>query len=173
MGISGCGKSRVGRLLAADLGCPFIEGDDHHDASCTAKMRAGIPLTDEDRWPWLDRIGAAMQLEVAKHGVAVAACSALKQTYRDRLIASVNGRLSFVLLEIERADAVARLENRTGHFMPASLLDSQLALLEPPSQENALTLDARQSPSELLKAIRDWLPVRSQPHSPLSHTPEA
>jgi len=158
MGVSGCGKSTVGRLLADELGCRFIEGDEFHSDSNIAKMRAGHPLTDADRWPWLDRIGKAMQIEMAKSRVAVASCSALKQDYRDRLVATIGVPTAFVLLDVDQAELLTRLQTRSDHFMPVSLLESQLASLERPTHEdNALILDAGASPMELCKAIRQWM----------------
>jgi gluconokinase len=158
MGVSGSGKSTVGRLLAAELGCPFIEGDDLHDASSIAKMSSGQSLTDQDRWPWLDRIGHAMQASISKHSVVVVACSALKQSYREKLMHVVSAPLSFILLEASREELLTRLHNRSDHFMPARLLESQLAQLEPlEDSECALTLSASAPPSELCKAIRAWL----------------
>lgn len=162
MGVSGCGKSTVGRLLATQLGCSFIEGDSLHSASSVAKMKVGIPLQDEDRWPWLDRIGIAMQANVEKDGVVVASCSALKSRYRDRLAGAMSGRLSFVFLDASRAVLQARLATRADHFMPGGMLDTQLNTLErPTSSENALTLTAISPPAELCESIRKWLAARA------------
>ncbi|UYY79553.1 gluconokinase [Sphingomonas sp. R1] len=141
MGVSGCGKSTLGALLAEALGCPFLEGDAFHAPEAVAKMRGGEPLTDADRWPWLDRLSAAVTQSMARHGRAVAACSALRSVYRDRLRHRIAAPVQFVLLEADRAALVARMARRPGHFMPTSLLDSQLATLEPPSPaETALVL---------------------------------
>jgi carbohydrate kinase (thermoresistant glucokinase family) len=137
MGVSGCGKSTVGAALAARLGLPFIEGDALHDPASVAKMAAGAPLCDADRWPWLDRIGAA--LATPPDG-AVAACSALRRAYRDRLRAAVPG-LAFLHLTGDRATIAARMATRPHHFMPPALIDSQFATLEPPEAESdVLTL---------------------------------
>jgi gluconokinase len=150
MGVSGCGKSTLGALLAEALGCPFLEGDSFHSPEAVAKMHGGTPLTDADRWPWLDRIAAAATESIADFGVAVAACSALRLAYRDRLRAGIDRRTQFVLLEADRAQLLARMSSRPGHFMPPSLLDSQLATLERPlPAEAALILPALLPPSTL------------------------
>jgi len=141
MGVSGCGKSTLMRDLALHLACPALEGDEYHGAANVAKMRAGQPLDDADRWPWLDRLGTAIGATVRADGPAVAACSALKRSYRDRLAHAAGVPLLFVLLDGAHAELAARLTGRTRHFMPASLLDSQLATLERPApDECALTL---------------------------------
>jgi gluconokinase len=137
MGVSGCGKSTVGEALAARLGLPFIEGDVLHAPASIAKIVAGRPLDDADRWPWLDRIGAAL---AARPEGAVAACSALRRAYRDRLRAAVPG-LAFLHLAGDRATIAARVAARPGHFMPPALIDSQFATLESPEAEpDVLTL---------------------------------
>jgi len=158
MGVSGSGKSAVGRLLAGELECAFVEGDELHSNDNIAKMRSGQPLNDEDRWPWLDRIGSAVQVAASTSGIAVTSCSALKKRYRERLAQASTLPTSFVLLDISRATLLARLQQRTDHFMPASLLDTQLALLErPTSEENALLLNADQPPAVICRMIREWL----------------
>lgn len=150
MGVSGCGKSTLGTLLAEALHCPFLEGDDFHSRESIAKMRSGEPLGDADRWPWLERIGAAIAQSVADHGVTVAACSALRRCYRDRLRATVGGPVRFILLDNDRDRLLERLAGRAGHFMPASLLDSQFATLERPlAEEQAITLATEDSPLQL------------------------
>ena len=158
MGVSGVGKTTLAQALAAAMKCPFIEGDSLHDERSVAKMRAGQALTDEDRWPWLDRVGAALKESASQHGVAVGACSALRKCYRDRLRATASANTRFILLLAPRQTLEARMSTRTGHYMPTSLLDSQLATLEMPSAEDGvLMLDARQSPAELVGAILYWL----------------
>jgi gluconokinase len=158
MGVSGSGKSTLGRLLAQQLACRFIEGDELHAPAAVAKMRSGQPLTDEDRWPWLDRLGGVLHEAVEKDGLVVGACSALKYRYRERLGSIVAEPISFILLETDQAELSRRLGSRENHYMPASLLASQLDALERPSDgERALILDARQSPAELSRASRDWL----------------
>jgi gluconokinase len=151
MGVSGCGKSTLGTLLAEALHCPFLEGDDFHARAAIEKMRRGEPLGDEDRWPWLERLGRAAGQSIAERGMAVAACSALRIRYRDRLRATIGQPVRFILLENSRERLLARLAHRPGHFMPASLLDSQLATLERPlAGEDAITL-LSEDPPELLR----------------------
>jgi carbohydrate kinase (thermoresistant glucokinase family) len=136
MGVSGSGKSTVGSGIAAALGLHFIDGDSLHSPENVARMQAGTPLRDDDRWPWLDRIGAA--LADAGHwpqGVVVA-CSALKRVYRDRIRAAAPG-VRFVFLEGSKALIGSRMAARRGHYMPAALLDSQLRTLEPPGADEA------------------------------------
>ena len=136
MGVSGCGKTTAGLALAERLGTRFVEGDQLHPQANVAKMAAGIPLTDADRWPWLDAVGAAL----AGDAPVVASCSALKRSYRGRLRAQAGARLCFLHLAGDRAALAQRMVERPGHYMPVSLLDSQLATLEPPSADEALTL---------------------------------
>lgn len=135
MGVSGCGKSSVGALLATRLGLPFIEGDVLHPESNVRKMAEGTPLTDEDRWPWLDIIGAELAKALDAGTGIIISCSALKRVYRERLRAAASGRLSFVFLEGSHELLASRMGARTGHFMPTSLLTSQLATLEVPTGE--------------------------------------
>jgi len=157
IGVSGSGKSTLGAGLAADLGCPFLEGDDFHSPASVAKMRAGEPLVDDDRWPWLDQLGAAIGRAVAEAGVAVVACSALKRSYRERLSAAAGVPLRFVLLDAGRGELARRLVARPDHYMPASLLDSQLAALErPAADEPAVTLDASQPREVLTQEALAW-----------------
>ncbi|PDT04519.1 gluconokinase [Rhizobium chutanense] len=135
MGVSGCGKSSVGERVAAQNGMPFLEGDQLHPAANVEKMAKGIPLTDDDRLPWLDRIGEEIRAaQKASQGLVVS-CSALKKSYRDRLRQAAGGRLAFVFLDGSRKLLLSRMQARQGHFMPASLLDSQLQTLEPPTGE--------------------------------------
>ncbi len=158
MGVSGSGKSTLGALLARTFDCAFLEGDDFHAPDAIAKMRGGAPLTDDDRWPWLDRLGHALEAEVADHGCVVAACSALKRTYRQRLATAIGPGARFVLLDNDRAVLLRRLTDRPGHYMPPSLLDSQLQTLEPPrADEPVLTLDSNTSPDRLCAAVANWL----------------
>jgi gluconokinase len=135
MGVSGSGKSSVGERLAVRFGLPFVEGDGLHPAANVEKMSKGIPLTDEDRMPWLNTVGGTIAEALARGGGIVVSCSALKRKYRDRLRASAGGRLSFVYLEGSKALLTARLGIRRDHFMPAALLDSQLKTLEVPTGE--------------------------------------
>lgn len=158
MGVSGCGKSTLGALLADALGCPFLEGDSFHAPEAVAKMRGGQPLTDGDRWPWLDRLGGAVAETVAAQGMAVAACSSLRTAYRDRLRRRIGGPVQFVLLDAGREQLLARMRARPGHFMPPGLLDSQLATLERPGADEAvLTLAADSPPTALCATVLDHL----------------
>lgn len=154
MGVSGSGKSLVGKALAKALGVPFIEGDSLHGEANVEKMSKGIPLTDEDRWPWLARVAGALAAGQEAHGGAVAACSALKKSYRDYLGEKVGTRLRFVFLKGSKAVLAERLSMRPDHFMPLSLLDSQLATLEEPSaDEDAVTIDIDASPEKVTAAV--------------------
>ncbi|MBB3356056.1 gluconokinase [Rhizobium lentis] len=142
MGVSGCGKSSVGEKLAEALHLPFVEGDALHPAANVEKMSKGIPLTDEDRVPWLDLIGKRMQASLEKGEGIIVSCSALKRIYRDRLRAAAGGNLFFVYLEGSKALLTKRMGERKGHFMPVSLLESQLATLEVPTGEpGVVTVD--------------------------------
>ena len=150
MGVSGCGKTTVGRMLGEALGWPFFDADDFHPEANVAKMRAGTPLTDDDRWPWLDRLVAEMGAIDHRGDHAVLGCSALRQAYRDRLARA--GDVRFVYLKGDRDTIAARLASRSGHYMPPTLLDSQLATLEEPT--NAIVVDIRLSAEEQVAAIR-------------------
>jgi gluconokinase len=151
MGVSGAGKTTVARLLAERLGWDLAEADDLHSAGNVAKMSAGIPLTDEDRWPWLDRVATWTRTHTAAGIPGVITCSALKRTYRDKL---AGDNAVFVHL-VGARDAIAeRLAGRVDHYMPASLLDSQFALLEPTqSDENAFSLVVGSYPAEAAAEI--------------------
>ena len=155
MGVAGCGKTKVGQALAARLGWRMIEGDRLHPSANVQRMSAGLPLTDEHRWGWLDAIGAEIAAAERDRLGAIAACSALKRKYRDRLRGFAREVL-FIHLAIDKATARDRVASRQGHFMPASLIDSQFADLEPPgTDEGAITLDARQPIAELVaEALR-------------------
>lgn len=151
MGVAGSGKTTVGRALAADLGWPFADADDFHSAANRAKMAAGQPLDDTDRAPWLAALRRLIDDTLAADAHLVLACSALRQTYRDRLLADPT-RIRLVFLHGSPALLRERLARRRGHFLPAALLDSQLAALEPPA--DALTLDLVAPPDALVHAIR-------------------
>ncbi len=153
MGVSGSGKSTQGALLARALHCPFLEGDDFHDAAAILKMSAGHALTDDDRWPWLDRLTDAIAGALAGNGRVVAACSALRRAYRDRLRAIIPAPVHFILLDPAPDELQRRLDHRTGHYMPLSLLGSQLATLErPDADEAAIALTAGGTPQQLCEA---------------------
>ena len=146
MGVSGAGKTTIGRLLAARLGVRYIEGDDYHPSSNVAKMAGGVALDDEDRWPWLARLNQVLREEKS----AVLACSALKESYRERLLSEIP-HARIVHLHGDKALIASRLAGRRHRYMPASLLDSQLAALEPP--EAAIVLDVSADPGECVEAI--------------------
>jgi gluconokinase len=135
MGVSGSGKTTVGIALAKSQGADFIDGDDLHSAQARAKMTAGIALTDEDRAPWLDRIGAALADAAAHPQGLVIACSALRRRYRDHLRDIVGPSLRFLFLKGDKTLMRERVAGRQGHYMPASLIDSQFAALESPEAE--------------------------------------
>lgn len=137
MGVAGSGKTSVGRAVSARTGIPYRDGDDLHPAANVVKMRAGMPLTDDDRWPWLDRVAEVLRQDAP----LIVGCSALRRVYRDRLRAGAGGAVSFVYLRGRRAVIAARMAARTGHFMPLSLLDSQFATLEPPGADEGMTID--------------------------------
>ncbi len=142
MGVSGSGKTSVAQMMAEKLGCRFVEGDKLHPAANIEKMEKGIPLTDDDRWPWLDVIGGELAGTVANSQDIVITCSALKKVYRERLRSAASGRLKFVFLTGDPKVLESRMGARTGHFMPASLLQSQLATLESPEGElGVVTVD--------------------------------
>lgn len=145
MGVSGCGKTTLGKALAARLGAGFVDADDLHPPANRAKMARGEALTDGDRAPWLDLVAGVLR----NRAPVVVACSALRRAYRDRLREA--GEVRFLHLAAPREVIAARLAARQGHFMPASLLDSQYATLEPPGPDEAVTLDARLPPDVLLE----------------------
>ncbi len=150
MGVSGSGKTTVGRLLSERLGWPLLDADDFHPPANIEKMRAGIPLTDDDRWPWLDRLNGLLRIKDSNRENALLACSALKQKYRDRLAAGcrdlrwVHLKGSFELIE-------SRLKARKGHYMKAGLLESQFAALEEPV--DAITADISAAPKAIADAV--------------------
>lgn len=153
MGVTGTGKTTIGRLLAARLGVPYAEGDDFHPRANIAKMSAGVPLEDADRWPWLDSIGTWAHGRAGRGGVV--SCSALKRSYRDRLRATAPG-LVFVHLAGDRALIADRMGHRQGHFMPTALLDSQFATLQPLQPDEAgVVVDVSGTPEEITeRAVR-------------------
>ncbi|MCO7514306.1 gluconokinase [Pseudomonas guariconensis] len=157
MGVAGCGKSCVGAAIASRSGGRLIEGDAFHPAENIRKMSAGIPLDDDDRAGWLVRLGQELQATLAAGERPILTCSALKRRYRDTLRQAVPG-LAFVFLELSPAEAEKRVLARPGHFMPASLIDSQFAALEPPHGEPlTLALDATRPIEALAEATHAWL----------------
>lgn len=132
MGVAGSGKTVVGEALAEKLGLTLLEGDAFHPEANVAKMSSGVPLDDDDRWPWLDAIGTAIG---TTEGGVIVACSALKRVYRERLENAAGRPLLFLFLDGRKETLAGRIGGRKGHFMPPGLLDSQLATLEPPAPD--------------------------------------
>ncbi|MCW6511053.1 gluconokinase [Lichenifustis flavocetrariae] len=158
MGVSGSGKTTLGTDLAAALGTAFVDGDDLHPAANVEKMAAGTPLDDNDRWPWLDRVGGTLANRTAYPAGIVIACSALRRVYRDRIRAAATGPVAFIYLEAEEADMERRLRARPHHYMPASLVRSQFATLEPPSGETGvLVLQATAPAASNAERAAAWL----------------
>jgi gluconokinase len=149
MGIAGSGKSTAAAAVAVALGVELLEGDDFHPPDNVRKMARGLPLTDEDRWPWLAALKQAMDAVQARGGSAAVSCSALKAAYRERLLAA--GGVRLVYLKVSAAVAQARLAARRGHFFAAGLLQSQLDTLEEP--QGALTVDADRDSGTVVSAI--------------------
>lgn len=150
MGVSGCGKSTVGKLLGEKLSLPFYDADDYHFPENIKKMENGIPLTDSDRKPWLSLLANNIK-QWQSTGGAVLACSALKQIYRDLLSSTTTGVVKYIYLQGDKAVLHARLTSRDAHFMPETLLDSQLQTLEPPRE--AVVVSIEQNLDEILSGI--------------------
>jgi gluconokinase len=160
IGVSGTGKTTVARLLAEKLDLPFTDADDLHPPHNIAKMSAGIPLDDADRRPWLESVGDLLCRRAAAGTGCVVACSALKRRYRDALRAACPS-IFFLQLTIDHETLAQRLADRTGHFMPPSLLDSQLAELEPlQSDEHGASLDGRPAQDVVAANAVELLPHR-------------
>lgn len=158
MGVSGAGKTSIADLLANRLGCRFVEGDQLHPEANVKKMAEGRPLTDDDRWPWLDIIGNELKAAHAAGEDIVVTCSALKKTYREKLRTSGGEPLYFVFLKGSPELLASRMGARKGHFMPASLLQSQLATLESPEGEtNVVTVDIDATLPEIVADAIDRL----------------
>ena len=164
MGVSGSGKSTVAGILAGQLGWDLEEGDDLHPAANVTKMASGIPLSDDDRWPWLDSVSAWVN-EHARAGLpGIITCSALKRIYRDRLRGD---NVVFVHLSGSKDTIERRLSARMDHYMPATLLDSQIDTLEPPGpDENTLVVELGRHPAEEAAEIIERLGLRAEPGSP-------
>ena len=155
-GVSGAGKTTIGKLLAEELGWRFYEADDFHSRANIEKMRRGVPLTDEDRWPWLDRLRQLIKKCVGACENAVLACSALKRAYRQHL--RVSGEVKFVFLRGDYALIAKQLRSRRGHFMNPALLRSQFADLEEPRpDEEVLTIKLGRTPQQLVEEIKTKL----------------
>jgi carbohydrate kinase (thermoresistant glucokinase family) len=153
MGVSGCGKSTVAGLLSERLDWPFMEGDSLHPEANVAKMAAGQPLTDEDRWPWLEQVADWVEDRLGAGEDGIITCSALKRSYRDT-IRRGSDAVVFVHLTGERSTLEERMRGRSGHFMPASMLDSQLATLEDPEpDEPSLRVPIEQSPDRIADQV--------------------
>lgn len=158
MGASGSGKTTLGRRLARQIGASLVEGDEYHLPTCVTKMRSGVPLDDDDRWPWLDRLADVINDRSVRERTIVCTCSALKRRYRDRLRLAVRQPICFVCLHANKALLETRLAERLGHYMPPSLLRSQLDILELPKDEtDSITLSAAESPDDLVLSVLDSL----------------
>lgn len=155
MGVTGSGKSTVGKLLAQQLGWKFFDGDDFHSPANIEKMRRGMPLNDDDRRPWLEAIRESIRQMVERSENAVIACSALKHSYRQML--RIAGEVVFVYLKANIDIVRERLKNRTGHFMNPDLIQSQFDTLE--ESEQALRVDASLPPGEIVRRIRTQLRI--------------
>ena len=152
-GVSGSGKTTIGSLLAGRLGWEYAEADNFHPAANIAKMAAGHPLTDEDRWPWLDAIGAWIDATAAKNRPGVVTSSALKRVYRDRLRAG-RPQVRLIYLDADRDTVARRLTARNGHFFPPALLDTQFADLEPPTaDEHPVRINVDEDPLEIVEKL--------------------
>jgi len=158
MGVSGSGKSTIGRALAERLACPFFDGDDFHPLENVTKMSSGEPLTDDDRWPWLDRLARLISEQLSKEEMAVIACSALKKSYRVRL-REKNDALVFIYLRGSFVSIWERLRQRENHYMKPELLRSQFDILEEPDEGETLLVDIRDDTdkiiSDLIESL-DW-----------------
>ncbi|WP_118182190.1 gluconokinase [Paraburkholderia phosphatilytica] len=159
MGVSGAGKTRIGELLAERLHCEFTDGDAFHSAANKEKMHKGIPLTDEDRWPWLRTIRAAIEAKQRAGETAVFTCSSLKRSYRD-ILRDGDKDVIFVYLEGSEALLRERLNSRTGHFFDPSLLKSQLDTLEVPGPDEAIEVSISLTPEQIVDEVLKQLETR-------------
>ncbi|WLQ07438.1 gluconokinase [Arthrobacter oryzae] len=170
MGVAGAGKSTIAGALSRDLGWDMAEADQFHPEANIAKMNAGTPLQDEDRWPWLESIRDWMTAQATEGKSTVLTCSALKHSYRE-LLSEAEGKVVFIHLNGDPALLGERMRGREGHFMPVTLLPSQLATLEPLTPEElaagSLRLDITRTPEDLVQAIKAAL------HLPAGHAPSA
>ena len=157
IGISGCGKTTVAQLLAQHLGCLFIDADDYHSSECKRQMSSGVPLTDFQRESWIDRLGQCLQRQQSLAHSCIMAFSGLKQIHRQRL-RNAGVPIQFFFLNTSPSVVAKRLEHRQGHFMPASLLNSQIATLEPPIDEpDVISIHSDGSPAEVVASILFYL----------------
>ena len=157
MGPSGCGKTTIASIMHREIGCPFIEGDDFHSQHNISKMASGIPLTDDDREPWLEHIHAAVTEARSMHKYApiIVTCFALKRRYREILSRPPNNDILFVFLDAPHEVLETRVSQRKGHFFPTNIIPSQLEILEVPrkNEENCLSIDATLNPEEIVSRI--------------------
>ena len=157
MGVSGSGKTSVGKELSKATGWEFFDGDDFHPKENVAKMRQKIPLTDEDRFPWLARLRSLVEMHISSNKPCIIACSALRKIYREKLCGRLNP-VHIVYLKGEFALIEQRMSNRKGHYMPVGLLKSQFGSLEEPDKEEAVILDISKPVSEIVEEIMTLLP---------------
>ncbi|WP_017777033.1 gluconokinase [Paraburkholderia kururiensis] len=159
MGVSGAGKSRIGEMLAERLHCSFTDGDAFHSAANKEKMHHGIPLTDDDRWPWLRTIRAAIEEKQRAGETAVFTCSSLKRAYRD-ILRNGDRDVWFVYLKGSMDTLRERLKTRTGHFFDPSLLQSQLDTLEEPGEDEAVEVSIDLAPEQIVESVLAQLKAR-------------
>ncbi|GAB5099125.1 gluconokinase [Caballeronia sp. LP006] len=159
MGVSGAGKTRIGEMLAERLQCPFTDGDAFHSAANKEKMHKGIPLTDDDRWPWLKTIRAAIEEKKRAGETAVFTCSSLKRSYRD-ILRDGDKDVVFVYLQGTFDVLKERLQTRTGHFFEPSLLQSQLDTLEEPGEDEAIIESIELTPEQIVDNVIEKLKTR-------------
>ena len=152
MGVSGCGKTTIGEMLAKKLNCDFADADSFHSQANKDKMHKGIPLDDEDRWPWLKAIRTSIEEKLADGQSHVYACSALKRVYRD-ILRDGNKDVTFVFLKGTPELLRERIKTRTGHFFDPALLQSQLDTLEPPGPDEAIEVDIALSPEAIVDKV--------------------
>ena len=163
MGVTGCGKSSLGREIARCLNAPFLEGDEFHPEANIAKMSAGIPLTDDDRIGWLDTLAGEIGQKSQEGASVVTSCSALKKKYRTQLNDVSGHNILYVFMDGPKEVIASRLGQRKGHYMPPSLLDSQLEALEPPGgDERVIRVDLRKTIAEMLAEVMDRLQLSVQ-----------
>ena len=159
MGVASSGKSVTGKAIARRLHAPFLDGDAYHPDANKDKMRAGIPLVDDDRWPWLSTLGTALHEAAETKGVAVGACSALKRSYRDHLVREAREPVLFVFLDGSEELIASRMAARSHEYMPAALLGSQFATLEVPQpDENFVTMPITLSIEDIAERVARQVP---------------